>query len=524
MSASGTVHRVARCALGRVLAVACCLASPAAAESARIHAAEEPLDLTIHMHFRDKYTWREDWPVAKELTRLTGLRLRNVASTATASSREAFNLMLVSGALPDIVAGDGLKAQFIRYGQEGAFIPLDALIEKHAPHLQLYLTENPDVRQAIAAPDGRIYFIPYLPDGKYARGWFIRHDWLEKLGLALPQTVDELFAVLTAFKTRDPNGNGRTDEVPFFVREATELGRLFTLWDARSTGSDASHDFYVVAGAVRHPYADANYRIAIRNVARWYAEGLIDREVYTRGPRAREVMLGSNLGGMTHDWFASTAGYNAAFGQRVAGLKFLAVAPPASVSGRRIEENRRARVRPDGWAITHVNKHPVETIRLFDFYFSPEGKRLANFGIEGVQYAMIADKPTFKADVLNAKKAVNTQLWEIGAQIPIGFPQDYAYEAQWTDPIAAAGIKLYEQGNYLIDDFPGVNPAPDERRRMDRKWPAILSSMLEHQQAWVLGARNVDADWDAYMARLQRLGFEEVLAAMQKAYDRQYKR
>ena len=58
-----------------------------------------PLELTIHMHFRDKYVWREDWPVAKESTRLTGIRLRNVASMATTSSREAFNLMLVAGTL-----------------------------------------------------------------------------------------------------------------------------------------------------------------------------------------------------------------------------------------------------------------------------------------------------------------------------------------------------------------------------------------------------------------------------------------
>ena len=133
-------------------------------------------DLTIHMHFRDKYTWREDWPVAKELTRLTGVRLKNVASMATTSSKEAFNLMLVSGNLPDIVAGDGLKAQFMRYGMEGAFLPLDQLIAAHAPNLQRFLDENPDIRRAITAADGKIYFIPYIPDGRAARGWFIRQD------------------------------------------------------------------------------------------------------------------------------------------------------------------------------------------------------------------------------------------------------------------------------------------------------------------------------------------------------------
>ena len=160
------------------LLLACGPARPGEALSPIV---DKPLDLTIHMHFRDKYVWREDWPVARELTRLTGIRLRNVASMATTSSREAFNLMLVAGQLPDIVGGDSLKSQFIRYGTEGAFQPLNGLIAAHAPNLASFLGQNATVRRAITAPDGNIYFIPYIPDGTFARGWFIRMDWLARL-------------------------------------------------------------------------------------------------------------------------------------------------------------------------------------------------------------------------------------------------------------------------------------------------------------------------------------------------------
>ena len=495
---------------------------PARAGEAAPPLVTTPLDLTIHMHFRDKYVWREDWPVARELTRLTGVRLRNVASMATTSSREAFNLMLVAGHLPDIVGGDGLKTQFTRYGMEGAFQPLNALIASHAPNLQQFLDAHAGIRRAITAPDGNIYFIPYIPDGTFARGWFIRMDWLDRLGLQPPQNVAELYTVLKAFRERDPNGNGQRDEVPFFVREPAELGRLFTLWDARSSGSDAAHDFYVEAGRVRHPYADDNYRTAVRNVAQWYREGLIDREIFTRGPRAREVLLANDKGGMTHDWFASTAGYNQALAGRVQGFKLWPMPPPASVSGRRIEENRRARVRPDGWAITTANKHPAASIKLFDFYFTEAGRRLANFGVEGRHYDLVEGQPRFKPAVLASKTPVNTQLWDAGAQIPIGFPQDYAYERPWTDKIALDGIALYEAGNYLIEDFPGVALAGPDRRLVDRRWPAILSHMLERQQAWILGARDVDRDWPEYQARLKNLGLDAALDVMQRAYDRQY--
>ncbi len=46
--------------------------------------------------------------------------------------------------------------------------------------------------------------------------------------------------------------------------------------------------------------------------------------------------------------------------------------------------------------------------------------------------------------------------------------------------------------------------------------------MLERQQAWILGSGDVEADWDGYVAQLDKLGLNDVLAVMQSAYDRQY--
>ena len=42
-----------------------------------------------------------------------------------------------------------------------------------------------------------------------------RQDWLDKLGLPIPETTDDLYNTLKAFKTQDPNGNGLNDEIPF---------------------------------------------------------------------------------------------------------------------------------------------------------------------------------------------------------------------------------------------------------------------------------------------------------------------
>ena len=505
-----------------ILSTTCLAGAVAANEDFRI--TEEPLELTIHMHWDRSQGYVESYPVEQKARKLTGIHLKEAtAGKNTTDTREAMNLLLAMGDMPDIVGSQLIKQPVNEYGPQGAFLPLNELIEEHAPNIKAFFDERPELRQAISAFDGNMYYIPYLPDGKYGRAWFVRQDWFDALGLERPDNVEELYDTLVAFRDDDPNGNGRQDEVPFFVRDWEELIRLVTLWDGRSSGSDTPHDFMVDdEGRVVHPYARESYRTGLAHIARWYEEGLIDREVFTRGVSARDHLLGENLGGMTHDWFASTSGYNAALTDRIEGFDFVPMLPPESVSGRRIEEHRRIPIKPDGWAISHSNDHPVETIRYFDFWFTEEGRLLSNFGVEGEQYEMIDGEPIFTDAVLNSDQPVNSQLWAVGAQIKKGYWQDFRYEWQWTAPAAREGIELYDSHDLLVDQFLGVAFNKEEQAVYDKYWPSIQSYMLERQQAWVLGNGDVEADWDGYLATLDKMGFDEVIEVMNAAYARQY--
>ena len=489
---------------------------------------DKDLDLTIQMNHARYPVYDEQWPVEKAASEMTGIHLKNdtvganMRTDENSGKTEALNLMLASGDIPDIVGSSRLKDFVNQYGPEGAFLPLNDLIEEHAPNLKAYLAERPEIAAAISAADGNMYYVPYLPDGKYGRAYFIRYDWLDKLDLDMPETVEDVEKVLRAFKTQDPNGNGKADEVPYFARQWPELIRLVTLWDGRSSGSDTYHDFYVDDGELKHPYAGEGYRDGISNLARWYEDGLIDAEVFTRGSSAREYLLSEDLGGMTHDWFASTAGYNN-LSETIDGFSFKAFAPPASVSGERIEEHRRIPIKPDGWAIGHTNEYPVETIKYFDFWFTEEGRRLANFGVEGEHYTMVDGEPKFTDAVLNSDEPVNAQLWGIGSQLQSrGYFQDYAYEEQWSNEYALEGIALYEEGDYLIDQFLGVSFTADEQKVYDRYWPSIRDYMLERQQGWILGNGDVVADWDDYIETINEMGLDQVLEVMNEAYKRQY--
>ena len=69
--------------------------------------------------------------------------------------------------------------------------------------------------------------------------FMIYQPWLDALNLEMPETTEELYNVLVAFKTQDPNGNGEADEIPMSLLYGQGglrvLGELF--WPCRLDSS-----------------------------------------------------------------------------------------------------------------------------------------------------------------------------------------------------------------------------------------------------------------------------------------------
>ena len=78
--------------------------------------------------------------------------------------------------------------------------------------------EHPETKVVATSPDGHIYALPIYKGNEenyLETYWWINDAWLKKLGLETPTTIPELTEVFRAFKTGDPNGNGKADEIPF---------------------------------------------------------------------------------------------------------------------------------------------------------------------------------------------------------------------------------------------------------------------------------------------------------------------
>lgn len=137
----------------------------------------------------------------------TGVPLKFTAPP-TGQVRESFNVMLASGDLPDM-----LEYNFIgdfpggpeKAINDGYILKLNDLIDQYAPNLKKYLQDNPDIDKMVKTDSGSYYVFPFIRGDEYLRvfqGPIIRKDWLDELGLPVPETIDEWTTTLRAFKEK----------------------------------------------------------------------------------------------------------------------------------------------------------------------------------------------------------------------------------------------------------------------------------------------------------------------------------
>lgn len=469
----------------------------------------EPVTYSIFQYNAQPFD--DDYAVFKKAAEMTNVSLKGYMAKSVTEVGQAFNLMMASGEIADIVCYSS-KAEFGKYGTSGAFLPLNDLIEQYAPNIKKTFEELPEVRKMATSLDGSIYFIPYIPDGEVSQVWYMRQDWLDKLNLERPTNTEEFYTVLKAFRENDPNGNGEKDEIPLFSGGGKDsFNTALPLWGANCWWT-FDDDGKVVFGP-----SQPEYKQAYTDLAKWYAEGLIDPEIYTRGSTSLSKLLGDNLGGCVHAWVGSTALYNDTLKDSIPGFDFRVIAPPGEKGS-----DVRAKATEHGWAISSAAKDPETLMKYFDFWYSEEGRRLANFGIEGEHYDMVDGQPVFKDSVLHNEKAVVTQMNEIGAQMRIGCRQDFNYEKQWLSPIALEGIDEYVQNSYCIaeDEAPKFLRTEEEDKEYTALQGVISSYVEEMSQKWVMGMEDPAQSFDSFLARLESLKLDRLTEIQQLAYDR----
>lgn len=120
------------------------------------------------------------------------------------SYTEKLTAVVASGDIPDIVGVAGAQMpNFYKWADQGAFLAVGDLVKGY----QSFEYVSAPVWNVVTVK-GKRYGIPqYYPP--YALTPSIRQDWLDKLGLKMPVTHEELKAVALAFTNNDPDGDGQ---------------------------------------------------------------------------------------------------------------------------------------------------------------------------------------------------------------------------------------------------------------------------------------------------------------------------
>ena len=482
----------------------------------------KPVEFTVFLNFNNM-VFNPEWKVWQEIAKRTNVSLKSVISQANSNEKEAFNLMLSSGKLADVIGYVSIS-DLEKLGRDGGLIHLNDLIKKHAPINKKRLETVPGFASTAYSLDGNIYFIPKDQTLKFSEFYWIRTDWLKKLGLKAPTNVDELYTVLSAFRNKDPNGNGKKDEVPLFDRGAVKApDKYLNLFDT-------STEFYARNGKMVFDPMEKEFALGVKTFAKWYKEGLVDPEFFTRGAKARDILLSGNVGGFTFDW-VSTGNYNASLAKDIPGFKIEGIAPPKDPYGK--VALRDARIAGAGWGISSQCKDPVTLIKFFDFFFTQEGSDLMNWGVEGQEYTRDASgKKQFTDMVTKSGQTPIGYLRSIGAQYRIGMAQDGEYEISVMSPEAKAVAQLYTDNPQWYPER--IPPFADARLIMkvkpedDARYKKIMTSIRpyvdEKFQSWVLGASDFDSDYPAFKAELEKRGIKDAIEILQRAYDITYKK
>lgn len=226
-----------------------------------------------------------------EYKRLTGIELE-IIQPPHQQYMDKLLIQLASGDLPDVC--EVYASHLPQLVNDGVIIPLDEYIKKSK-----YMNSiNPAFMDMVRYKDGHIYGIQSR-DGNGCIT-YIRKDWLDNLGLGMPKTWNEFVHVLRAFTYKDPDGNGKDDTYGY----TEPLGASCSDWDwyNRAFMLDARIDIYFKNGKWVDGFQEPAMALALQRYKNLYAEGVIDRELFTNKTFTARSKLYNNQVGIFSYW------------------------------------------------------------------------------------------------------------------------------------------------------------------------------------------------------------------------------
>ncbi|WP_248930372.1 ABC transporter substrate-binding protein [Paenibacillus hamazuiensis] len=462
--------------------------------------------------------------------------------TPEKTATEKLNLVLSSGDYPDVIMGFGVSPTLMMiYGSQGVFLPLNDLIDKYGVEMKKMFADNAFYKDLITAPDGKIYALPQVNECYHCmfqqRMWVYK-PWLDKLGLKMPETTEDFYEMLKAFKTKDPNGNGKADEIALSGSVQAGASHLFSTQMLDSFLMNAfiydhgEKKLYLEGGKVTVPYNKPEWKEGLKYLRKLYAEGLIDPQALTQDNNQLKK-LGENpdiavLGASSGHNMGSLTQLGAASGR---WKEYVAVPPLKGPSGFRNAAYHPYVVTNGQYIITKNAKNPELAFRLADFMFnSPDTTIRWYAGREGTEWRY-AEKGEIG---INGKPAIWKQLTPWGGvqnvnwgQTGPGYRSSDFRLGEVANPEQPLEIILYNETKQKMEPYkmpiekvmPPVFFTADQASEIADLEKTILDHVKEMMARFITGDTDIDKNWDSYVKNLDNMNLKRYLEIYQQAYD-----
>ena len=487
---------------------------------------DEKKTITFFIGHNYQTDFNESNQLYQKLEELTNVHVEwIVVSGSDVATRKS--LMWASGDLPDIIAAP-TNDEVLTYSKLGALLPLDEY-KDYMPNFYAAMNDgrNDGIEQMLTLDDGHIYALPAIGLAYYTSGApvFINTDWLDALKLDMPSTVDELREVLIAFRDGDPNGNGVADEIPMsfdwnYAGQDIRIGGIYA-WFGVMPG------LWIRDGQVNYgPYMQ-DYKTMVEYFADLWSEGLIDREVFTENQATytAKASMNPSMYGVFNGWRKGLYlgdhnydDYDILPVQHCPDTALSGAARTHMGEGREWSFNR--------CVVSSTTDDPELVCRWLDiFYDAYWGSQIA----DGYLGTHLYEREDGQFDEVPASEIPSQyasrdewKFYTMSNSGPYYKAEEHcthlATSAKWAVEMNHQS-EVYE-GKFINEVMMPSYQLPEEFDLIASYETDIVSYVKEMFALWVTGERNVDADWNEYIAKLEDMGVKAYIAAYQSYYDR----
>lgn len=228
---------------------------------------EEPFPITLLTASYSTKPAGKESIIIQNLEEYTHTNL-NITWTPNASYNDKVNITLASGTLPMIIKVESTQLPNVASAiQKGLFWEIGPYLNRF-PNLS---QANPEILENISN-DGKVYGL-YRARQQGRLGISYRKDWLDKLGLAEPKTIDDFYAMLKGFTEGDPDGNGLKDTYGLAVSKYPAPWDMMQVWFGAPNkwGLDGN-------GQLVPDHLTPEYRSSLKFFRKLYVEGLVNAD------------------------------------------------------------------------------------------------------------------------------------------------------------------------------------------------------------------------------------------------------